>query len=495
MNESKKEAKQSYNQILKATGIFGFVKIFTVLINLFKSKIIAIFLGAEGMGIFGLLNYPINLAVQLFGLGINTSAIPEVAKHKNNEELSETLYVIKKWNRITGLAGTIIVFLFASIISEWSFGNDSYSWAFRILSSIVIITSIGSEYEVILRGLRQIKLLAQAGFLSALAGFILSIPFYYFFGIYGIIAVIFIGALSLSIINFLYAKRIRPKSSKIPLIEVYHRGKNMVAMGIFVVLGDLIFIVAITAVNVFIRNGGGVQDVGLFQACNQITQSSINIVLMAMAADFFPRLSQHKGDWGKMREIATQQAEVAILLSTPIIVGIIIFAPLIITLLLSKDFLSITDAISWFLFGTIFRISSWAINYVLLANGSTKWYVVNVILNNSMLVPLYCFGYMLDGITGIGKSYVILMILYSIIQYLIVYKKFKFKFYSSFFRLFGVALVLSLFALFISDNKENSFIIYFLQGTIILSSLLFSVYYINKKTSLGEKIKQKLLKS
>ncbi|MDD4993936.1 MAG: oligosaccharide flippase family protein [Paludibacter sp.] len=484
--------KSSYNQILKTTSVFGAVKIFTVLINMFKSKIIAVFLGPQGMGIFGLLSYPLNLAVQLFGLGINTSGIPEVAKQKNEQDRSEILYVIKYWNRIAGLLGTILVFLFAPIISLWSFGNDSYSWAFRILSSIIIISSIGNEYELILRGLREIKLVAKAGFYSSFAGFILSIPFYYYWGIYGVVAVIFVSALSLSIINYLYVKKINIRYSQLSFKEVFSRGQSMVKLGIFVVLGDLIFTVIITLVNTFIRHRGGIEDVGLFQACNQITNSSINIVLMAMAADYFPKLSAYKNDWPKIKEIATQQVEIAILLSTPIIVGMIIFAPAVIKILLSDNFLSIANAISWFVFGTIFRISSWAINFVILANGNSKLYTINVIIVNSLLLPLYCLGYMLNGIEGIGIAYVIVMIFYSVIQYFIVYNKYAFRYQKSFFKLFIYGVILSTLALIVSIMTYKSTLIQISQASILILTLIFSIKNINAKTDILKKITSKL---
>ena len=46
------QSKESYKQILKATSVFGGVQIFKIVIDLLKSKIIALFLGPEGVGMF-----------------------------------------------------------------------------------------------------------------------------------------------------------------------------------------------------------------------------------------------------------------------------------------------------------------------------------------------------------------------------------------------------------------------------------------------------------
>lgn len=86
------QSKESYKQILKATSVFGGVQIFKIVIDLLKSKIIALFLGPEGVGMFSLFQNPVQLISQLTGLGINTSAIRDVAQSREDEiELGKTV--------------------------------------------------------------------------------------------------------------------------------------------------------------------------------------------------------------------------------------------------------------------------------------------------------------------------------------------------------------------------------------------------------------------
>ena len=127
--------RDSYRQILKATSVFGGVQVFSIIINLIKSKVIAVFLGTEGMGIYSLLQNPVNLVSQISGLGLNSSGIRDVAQHADDKiEFSKTVKTVQSWSRVTGLVGTIILFLMAPIISQWTFGNSAYSIDFRFLS-------------------------------------------------------------------------------------------------------------------------------------------------------------------------------------------------------------------------------------------------------------------------------------------------------------------------------------------------------------------------
>ena len=486
------DSKKSYGQILKTTAIFGSVKIFSVLIGLLKSKIIAIFLGPAGMGIFNLINYPVTLFSQFSGLGISTSGIREVAQTHDEQQLSETAEVIKYWNRTLGVIGSILLFALAPWVSKLSFGDDSYTWAFQILSVVVFLTNLGSEYEVLLRGRRETKLVAKAGFYSSLAGFLASIPFYYAFGIPGIVVVIIITALTLAGVNYLYARKLNIRPTKLPYHEIFIRGRNMASIGFFIVLGDLLFVGIISIVNSFIRDRGGVDDVGYFQACFQIAQSSINVVLLAMAADYYPRLSKIQNDREQLALAVTQQLEVAVCLCIPIVVCLTIFSQQVVYVLLSSDFFSVKFAISLFFAGAVFRLPYWALNFVVLAKADTKLYVGIVAFSNiCLLLPFFCLGYYLNGIEGIGYAYIVLIVVNGTIEYLIIRHKYKISLPSSFLRIYLLGCVIVILSLAVT-LVSSFYIKIILSLLVIITSALFSLRILNSKTNVISKIKNKI---
>lgn len=495
MPENKTEdSKKSYGQILKTTAIFGSVKLFSVLVGLLRTKVIALFLGPAGMGIFNLINYPVTLVSQLSGMGISTSGIREVAQTNDEQQLREVAEVIKYWNRTLGVIGSLVLLAIAPWLSQISFGNGSFTWAFRILSVVVFLTALGSEYEVLLRGRRETKLVAKAGFFSSLAGFVASIPFYYFFGTTGIVVVILVAALTLAGVNYLYARKLNIEPMKLPFKEIFRKGKNMASIGFFVVLGDLIFVCVITAVNAYIRHQGGLDDVGYFQSCNQVTLSSINLVLVAMAADYFPRLSKLQGDSVKTSEVVTQQTEVAVLLCTPLIVSLIVFSPWVIRILLSSDFMCIQNAICLFFLGSIVKLPSWAMNFVVLANGKTKLYTLLVVINNALLLPLYCLGYSIGGVSGIGISYIALLFLYSIIQIIIVRHFFKVGFEKKVWKPFFFCVFVAFSAFMVSFVDGDVLRILF-SIMVVLFAVVFSLKCLDERINIMQLIKSKIKRS
>lgn len=482
------DSKKSYGQILKTTAVFGSVKIFSVLIGLFKAKIIAIFLGPAGMGIFNLINYPVTLFSQFSGLGISTSGIREVAQTHDEQQLSETAEVIKYWNRTLGIIGSLILFAVAPWISKLSFGDDSYTWAFQVLSVVVFLTNLGSEYEVLLRGKRQTKLVAKAGFYSSLAGFLSSIPFYYAFGTAGIIVVIFITAFTLAGVNYLYARKLHIMPTKLPFRELFKKGKNMVSIGFFIVLGDLMFTIVITSINTIIRDTGSIDDVGYFQACMQVTQSSINIVLLAMAADYYPRLSKLQGNFRETINVLSQQGEAAILLCIPIIIGMISFAPIVICILLSKEFLLIHETLIWFLLATLVRIPIWANKYVILANGKTKIYIFLETINSILLWGCYYEGYLLFGLRGLAWGFIIQQVIYSFIQCTICNRILHISFDAYFWKTLAFVSIPTIFVVSINYLSIPQWIHYCLNIIILFISTYCSLFIMNKRSGIMSKI-------
>ena len=54
------ETKKSYQQIIKATSLFGSVQLFSILVSIIRNMFIANFIGPIGMGIAALLNSTLN---------------------------------------------------------------------------------------------------------------------------------------------------------------------------------------------------------------------------------------------------------------------------------------------------------------------------------------------------------------------------------------------------------------------------------------------------
>ena len=318
----------SYRQIMKATSIFGGVQIFNIIISIIRSKVIAVLLGPAGMGIAGLLTATTGLISSLTNFGLGISAVKDIAtanENKNELQLAKVVVVIQRLVWFTGLLGAVITFVFASWLSELSFGNKEYSIAFMWLSFTLLFNQLTSGQYVLLQGMRKLKFLARANMMGSALGLLVSVPLYYYLRIDGIVPAIILTALFTLGVNSYYSNKLKIQKVSVSFKETRAHGKGMMVMGFMLSLSGILVVASLYFIRIFISNTGGIEDVGLFNAGFAIINTYVGLVFTAMATDYYPRLSGVAKDNKKAALMINQQADIAILILAPVLVVFLIF--------------------------------------------------------------------------------------------------------------------------------------------------------------------------
>ena len=134
--------KSAYRQVMKATSIFGGAQVFLILIGIIRSKFIAVLLGPLGMGIAGLLTTTIGFIAALTNFGLSTSAVKNIAEANSTGDevrLRTVTTVFKRWVWFTGILGAVVTAVLSPWLSELTFGNRDYTFAFIWLSVILLL--------------------------------------------------------------------------------------------------------------------------------------------------------------------------------------------------------------------------------------------------------------------------------------------------------------------------------------------------------------------
>ena len=61
------EQQKEYRSIVKATALFGGVQAFQVLLTLVRTKVVALLLGVDGVGLLGMFNNAISMVQSITG--------------------------------------------------------------------------------------------------------------------------------------------------------------------------------------------------------------------------------------------------------------------------------------------------------------------------------------------------------------------------------------------------------------------------------------------
>ncbi|EKD32418.1 MAG: Polysaccharide biosynthesis protein [uncultured bacterium] len=430
---------EGYKNAFKATALFGGVQVFSIIFGVIKSKLVALWLGTLGYGIIGLFTTATNLIGSIVNLGLQNSAVREIASaHGQNDKelLSKTVKAINRWVLVTGIIGALLTIIFSSLISRWLFDNNAYVVSIILLSSVVLLTGIWNQQQSILQGTRNLKLLVSAGVFGSLASFLCSVPIFYFFREDGIVWAIIMTVLASTVVNYLYARKVK-------FIKVQQSPKESFTLGLMAVKLGLAMSITGIVVNItefilksYITRQGGIEDVGLYGAGWAINAQYLGLVFAAMAKDYYPRLSQKSSDNKALKAMVNEQAEIALLILSPMIIVMVVFISVFVNLLYSKEFLAATDMIKWMLIGSLMQAGSWSLSFVFLAKRDIKTFLFNELGIKFITLPAYMLGYYLFGLVGLGYAFTFNYTAYFLWVAIVAQKKYSINYTKTFWKVF-----------------------------------------------------------
>jgi O-antigen/teichoic acid export membrane protein len=483
------EQQSSYRQIMKATSIFGGVQVFNILISIIRSKFVAILLGPAGMGIVGLLTTTINLVGSLTNFGLGTSAVKNVAEanaSNNSNRIATVVTVLRRLVWITGTLGTLLTILFSPWLSQLTFGNRDYTFSFMWVAVTLLFNQLSSGQMVLLQGMRKLKYLANATLTGSILGLFISIPIYYIWGINGIVPVMVVTSIVSMIRSWYFARKVNIEKAVVSKQTTIAVGKEMLKMGFMLSLSSLIVTGASYLLRIYISNTAGVEQVGLYTAGFVIIETYVGMVFTSMATDYYPKLSAVNSDNSKIRELAGQQATIALLILVPIVILFLVFSSVAIQILYSKRFLPIENMVNWAILGTLFKAASWSMGFILFAKSDSKLFIKTALGFNTVFLAINMFGFSIWGLNGLGVTYLINFILHFLSLLIITKYRYQFSFNQSFYRIFILSIAIGITGFSTTSMITTPLIKYPMGIFLFIGSCIFSFIEFDKRLNLKE---------
>lgn len=488
--------QSSYRNIFKATSLFGGVQIYQILIQIIKSKFVAVLLGPAGVGIMGLYQSGLQVIQQISSMGLAQSAVRDISEANGSNDLrriANTITVVRKLVRITGLLGLIIVACCSPLLSKVSFGNYDYTIPFFILSVTLILDQLSAGQRVVLQGMRRLKDLAKCTAFGATLGLITSVPLYYWFGISGIVPTLILNSICSLVLSWLYSRKIKIEEVQVTHKQTIEQGKQMLVMGISMSISGVFTSIASYAIRGFIQSNGGVEEVGLYQAGYILMTTYVGMVMNAIATDYYPRLASINKDNAKCREAVSKQGEIAVMILAPLLVCCLVFMPYVLKILYSDSFLAANDYISWACLGMMLRLTAWIISYLFVAKAESKLFLKLELSVNCYYLAFSFLGYKYLGLKGLGIAFFLNYAVYFLQCYIIAKKRYNFSFSSNFIRCYSIHLLLVISCLSIAIIFDN-WLRYALGSVIVVISFYVGITGLNQRINLLELLKNKISK-
>lgn len=398
----------SHREIFRSSTIIGGSSALKIAIGIIRVKVLAVLLGPAGIGLLGIYQNIVSAATTTVGCGLNNSGVRQLAASgKDKEILTAVRRALLLANTLLGLVGMLGVWLAREPIARVVFNGSIPAGDVGWLGLGVLLTLVASSQTTLLQGLRRIGDLARVNILGAMASTVVGILIVYVLGEHGVVwFVIATPGIGVLVATY-FTKRLPRPSADYDWRQIQDQSHTMIRFGVPVMLGALMNIGTELFVRSFIVRELGVEAGGHFQASWAISITYLGFILGAMGADYYPRLTAVIGTPDKARQLVNEQSEMALLLAGAIILAMISLAPFVIYALYSSAFEPATEVLRWQMLGSIVKLMSWPMGFVVLASGRSGLFVYTQFVWNAVFV--LCIYLLLDkiGLLAIGIGFCI----------------------------------------------------------------------------------------
>lgn len=404
--------KDSYRNIMLSTMIFGGAQITVTLINVIRGKLVAMILGAAGIGLSSLLTNAATCIQQFALLGINQAGVREVSQAHSAEDkaaLCRAARIIRTMILASALAGLFGAVAFSPLITRLSVDDPGYLIHFMMLGAVVFFNILGIGEYTILQGTRQYKSIAVSTVVMPLCGLLLGVPIYYRWGLDGIVPAMVLQSLIFFFTVRRFADRKGLEDRPLPRVSLRHTwrlGKGMIMLGMVMMAATLLGNLTTYAMSAFISNTGSIDDVGFYQAASTITMQCSALVFSAMATDYYPKLAgMIDRDMVGAHRLVNQQTEIVLLVIVPVSMIIISVVPFIITVFLTEEFQVIRCMMRFMGYAVVFKALCFPVDYMSFSKGDKRFFFwVEGVFSNVKTFLTFTLFYHYLGLDGLGYA-------------------------------------------------------------------------------------------
>ncbi len=405
-----------------------------LMLGMVRTKFAAVLIGPLGVGLLG--NY---IAIQglvgtIAGLGIQSSAVRDVAEAVGKDDpqaIGRTIVTLRRVCWLTGLLGALVMVVLAVPLSRWTFGDEGQmvgiavpfsGWVFSIgeragdialLAIAILFANVSGGQMALIQGMRRIGDLARIQITGTVAGTVISVGCYIELGLRGIVPSLLLMAGVQLVASCYFARQVPVHQVAMTWRESIHMAGGMVKLGLVFMWTGLVGSLVAYLTRMLITQQLNLEAVGIFSAAFALSGMFVNIVLGAMGADYYPRLTAVASDRDAMNRLVNEQTEIGLLLAVPGLLSTLSLAPWIIRLFYTDAFLPAAELLQWLVLGCLGRVISWPLGFVMLALGKGAWYFVTETIGNGFHLVLIGLGLITLGLEGVAVAFLLMYLVYT----------------------------------------------------------------------------------
>lgn len=397
---------------IKTSLYSGISTAISLLVRLISNKIVAVYLGTNGIFLLGQLKDFLRLSNVLSGFGIENGIIKYTSQfQESDEELKKILSTSFKIHLIFSLIFSILILFFSNIIAEYLSLDFESKFYFLVLSISVISFSIHTLLMSIINGVKRIKLYVTINVVSVIISAIVMITLVLKYAVIGALYALIINQIITlavtCILFYLY------KPFKISLLFSgfdFNYFKKLSSFSIMAITGPTCLIISTFIVRYYISDEFDTNFAGSWEAMWRISAIYLLFLISTFKFYLIPTFSKLNNE--DLKEEVFKIWKVVVPIIIIITAGVYLLRDIIITVLLSKEFFLINEIIFFHLLGDIIKINCWVLGNILISKADTKAFVFFQIEWSVIFVVLSYFLINAYGFWGVSLAYFITYIIH-----------------------------------------------------------------------------------
>lgn len=507
MNDTEQN-ENSYGHVLKYTGIFGGVQGLNILISLVRNKLVALLLGPAGMGLAALFNSVVNFVSQATSFGISFSAVrhlSEIFDSGDSVRIRTFVNTVRAWCAVAALLGMAVCVASAPAVGRYVLDGDSHMLEIMALAPVVAMLAVTGGETAILKGARRLRELAVAQVCIVVLSLVLSVPLYWLLRYDGIVLVIFVTTAVNMLFTVRYSFRLFPVGGLACVVRrlgvrgvaawlrrLLADGSGMVRLGVAFIVSGVFGSGAEMIIRSFLNNYADLNTVGLYNAGYVMAVTYAGMVFSAMETDYFPRLSAVNHDTAAVNLAANRQIEVSILMISPMLTLLITMLPILIPLLYSGRFVAVVPMAQVAVLSMYARAAMLPVAYITLAKGHSRAYMVIEGASAVVFVVLMIVCFNAWGLVGAGVAVLLSNVADLVVIVIYAAMRYGYRLSRQVVACAAVHVPLGLVA-YLATFAGEAWMRVAVGVAATAVSTAVSAYVIYRKTTLWNKIKEKIL--
>lgn len=394
----------------------GFAHLTKILTGFVVLKLVAVYLGAEGLGSLGQLMSLITVLSLIAGGGIANGVIKYVAEYKDNS--SKMLSFVGgafSYTFCFSVAVLIICIVFSSVLAKLAIGSPDYAWVIVVVGVSQCGFALNNLIIGVVNGLKETRTFAViqiiGGLLAIPSAWVLIAKFGWSGAVIALCAIVLMPLLPGVLVFFRSDFK-----GKVSLLNF-----TQMPVGLLAPFSLMLFTsaVAFPIVEMIVRGGliarDGYHQAGLWQGAIKLSSAYLGFFSMFLGYYFMPMISAEHDKSVICRKVFTY---LLIIMFLFLLGGSVLYfgRSYIIPIVLSSDFKDLGDVMVYQLIGDFFRISSYVIGYVAVAKAATKLYVSAEAFQSICFLAFVFFVVdFYSGVQGIMMAYAATYMLYFVV--------------------------------------------------------------------------------